>query len=124
MKNKDFEKAREKKSREGLFYLFFSFALLIMTYPIYIGDCCPLDILFFVIGVSLFIISLSCRIDYIESKYYPKKYSLCKRCKCLIKKDKIFCSDCRVSIRLSLKKEENKKYFNEYKTLIKKEKKK
>lgn len=123
MKNKDFEKARSKSLGGGLIGLFFSFILLVITYSLYMGEFYPLNIFFGVMGICLFSISFILITEYIESGCDPEKYSLCKRCKCLIKKDKIFCSDCRGRIRMSLKRNKDKKYFNEYKTLIKKEEK-
>jgi len=51
-------------------------------------------------------------------------YHLCKRCKCLINKDKVFCNDCKNELRRSLKHNKDKKYFKEYKAIVKKEKKK
>jgi len=127
MNNKDFEKARHNHLGRELIGIFFSLFLLVATYEFYIMEIYPINLFFGIIGGGLFIVSFMGIINYIESGTNPDKYSLCKRCKCLIKKDRIFCSDCKNSIRISIKRESDKKYFSEYKTLIKqkeKEKKK
>ena len=77
-----------------------------------------------VIGLIFLLVFFSRIFNCLESGRDPERYALCKRCKYLIKKDKIFCLSCRDNIKMSLKRDKDKKYFNEYKTLIKKEKKK
>jgi len=123
MKNKDFEKARSRTLGGGFVGLLFSLILLTITYGLYLGEN-----LFYIFsgigGLGLFIISFILITEYIVSGCNPERYSLCKRCKCLIKKDKIFCSDCKNEIKMSLEKDNDKKYFNEYKTLIKQKEKK
>jgi len=122
MKNKDFEKARTKKLIEGLVYFIIGLLLSLIAQHMYNID---IDFLLCLAtglsGVWAWITFIDRLIDYIDS-IDNRKYSLCKRCKGLIKKDKLFCSSCKESIRISIKRDKDKKYFSEYKTLIKKEK--
>jgi len=59
-----------------------------------------------------------------SKKQLVGSYHLCKRCKNLIRKNKVFCSDCKNELRRSLKHNEDKQYLNKYQKIIKKEKKK
>jgi hypothetical protein len=75
------------------------------------------------LGMILIMFSLmdfSIKIDY---KKHPEKYNLCKRCKCLIKKDKMFCDNCKDRIRRLNKYEEDKKFIKYYVDVIKQEEK-
>jgi len=124
MKNKDFEKARNRSLGWGFIGLLLGLILLGGTYDLYrVGVDSFICLTLGILGIGLFIISFNSIFDYVHSGTNPERYTLCKRCKCLIKKDKGFCSDCKNSIRISIKRDKDKKYFSEYKTLIKKEEK-
>jgi hypothetical protein len=120
----DFKKAVRKDIKTNIVMIFFGFLFMYLGYIFYvindIND--PFSLLFCFIGIAFFICALINIVNDIESKHHPEKYELCKRCKCLIKKDKIFCNDCKNSLRRLNKYEEDKKFIKEYANLIKEEK--
>ena len=126
----DFKKAVKKRIFGSILGTiiggFFAFILLSISYSFYNLEQ-DLSLITGFGGILIAIISIGSFIDAIEFILNPKKldnYVLCKRCKCLINKDKIFCNDCRYDIRRAFDRSEDKQYFDEYKKMIKQEKEK
>lgn len=63
-------------------------------------------------------------LEFSFSKKLSENYHLCKRCKKLVDKKKVFCNDCKHSLRRIVRDEEDKIHLKEYKKIMKKEKKK
>ena len=85
--------------------------------------------LFLILGIFSFACLLYNLIEIIFICLYSEDriiedYNLCKRCKSLVNKNKVFCNDCKYDIKRSLKYEGDKKYFNEYTKIVKQEMKK
>ena len=126
----DFKKAVEKKIKSNVGFMFFlgvvAYLFFWASSSFYNVDSDLFLIMIFSGGIfSMFLLMIL--IGTLRFKHNPKKldkYELCRRCKCLIEKDKVFCNDCKERIEKVVKYEEDKKSINEYKILIKQEEKK
>ena len=77
----------------------------------------------FIVGILLIIFPLISIIETVEGVDYPENFVDCKKCKKIIRKKHIFCSDCRMDIRKAIRHKEDKKYFKDYKKFYKDKKK-
>ena len=107
---------------------FFALIFIDLGYSFYTIDQ-DVSLIFWIIGLFASLGLIYNLIETLTIGLYSNKekqdnYHLCKRCKCLVKKDKIFCNDCKYDIKRSLKHLEDEKYFNEYKKIIKEKEKK
>ncbi len=130
MKKKDFDKAVKKKMWGHIFISLYcsAIALGLIASGINIYNLAPNDssyLFIFAAIVSAFAIaSFVTMIELMINRGNKGYYNLCKRCKYLVKKDKVFCNNCKRNIRSAIEGSNDKKYFKEYQKIAKKEKKK
>ncbi len=129
-KQKEFDKAVKKKWLGNfigtIVCAYFSFIFMLAAYTFYSLDL-NLTLIFIMLGVFAtfgFLINFIELIKFAINPNISESYHLCKRCKALVKKDKVFCSECMSRIKRAVREVEDKDYFKEYKKIIKQEKKK
>ena len=134
-KKKEFDKAVKNKINGNfggaIACILLTFMFMYSGYVLCIIEPISQDVaaIFFMLGIFTLVGLIWNLVEALTIALYSPKgiiedYHLCKRCKCLIKKDKVFCNDCKHSLRRSLKHIEDKQYISEYKKIVKKEKKK
>jgi hypothetical protein len=123
----EFQKAVKSRIKRSIVYAAFcGYLSILFLYSGYSFFNIDFDFVLIngIIGILFLVGSLMSIMDIIKFKYNKKiseEYSLCKRCKRLIKKDKVFCDECKNRIRRLNKYEEDKNFIKEYALLIKQE---
>ena len=119
---------KEQNKNNNSFLVFTGLVLLVTGTLVALSlksfDSILIGVCMLFVGMILIIISVGDMEKTNNYKKHPEGYSLCKRCGRIINKDKSFCNDCKYEIKRSLKHSDNTKYFNEYKKMVDKEKKK